>query len=328
MYSTIPQSHMVRHRYTSEHTSKQQRGKLIQLCICLAIFLTIYIGKGIFPTQLNQKSQQLMDAMTANINLKAAFTQLGASLSQEDVPVLEQLGEFCVAVFGPTSTADTSSLDKMTQTEAQFLASNPALSVCAVHYLGIELPEQHVSSTFEQATDTQTSTSIIPNDTSVPAVGTKLGDGGYDGMELPNNYTMDYLSLGTLDTCTPVLGPLWSEYGYRDHPINGAYQFHGGVDIGAYTGDPIGAFAQGVVEYTGENDDYGLYLQLDHGNGIKSFYAHCSKICVQKGQTVEKGEKIAEVGSTGDSTGPHLHLELKLDGIHLNPAYYVIFKES
>ena len=80
-----------------------------------------------------------------------------------------------------------------------------------------------------------------------------------------------------------------------------------------------------TVDYIGANDDHGLYLQIDHGNGIKSFYAHCSKLCVSQGQVVAAGEKVAEVGSTGVSTGPHLHLELKWNGLHLNPAYYVEF---
>ena len=121
------------------------------------------------------------------------------------------------------------------------------------------------------------------------------------------------------------MGHLNSEYGYRDHPINGRHQFHGGVDIGGQNGDPIGAFAAGTVEYIGQDDSYGLYLQVDHGNGVKSFYAHCSKIVVSKGQQVALGEKVAEVGSTGDSTGPHLHLEIKYNRMHLNPVYYVTF---
>ena len=70
----------------------------------------------------------------------------------------------------------------------------------------------------------------------------------------------------------------------------------------------------------GENDDHGLYFQIDHGNGIKSFYAHCSRICVTTGQTVSAGEKVAEVGSTGNSTGPHLHLELAENGVPTDPA--------
>ena len=67
------------------------------------------------------------------------------------------------------------------------------------------------------------------------------------------------------------------------------------------------------------------YLQIDHGNGVKSFYAHCSKLCVSQGQTVAAGETVALVGSTGVSTGPHLHLEIKCNGVHVDPAYYVTF---
>ena len=122
-----------------------------------------------------------------------------------------------------------------------------------------------------------------------------------------------------------MFGPLWSTYGYRDHPVDGEYKFHNGVDIGGQEGDAIGAFADGTVDYIGKNDTHGLYLQLDHGNGIKSFYAHCSKLCVSKGQLVAAGEKVAEVGSTGVATGPHLHLELKWNGLHLDPSYYVEF---
>lgn len=143
-----------------------------------------------------------------------------------------------------------------------------------------------------------------PEPAAVPAAGTLILKSDYSGDPLPNNYTMDQLSLGALETMTPVLGYINSGYGYRDHPINGAYQFHGGVDISGQMGDPIQAFASGTVEYVGKDDSYGLYLQLDHGNGVKSFYAHCSTICVTKGQTVSIGDKIAEIGSTGMSTGP------------------------
>ena len=89
--------------------------------------------------------------------------------------------------------------------------------------------------------------------------------------------------------------------------------------------DDTPVYARETVEYIGENDDHGLYLQIDHGNGVKSFYAHCSKLCVSQGQTVAAGETVALVGSTGVSTGPHLHLEIKCNGVHVDPAYYVTF---
>ena len=78
-----------------------------------------------------------------------------------------------------------------------------------------------------------------------------------------------------------------------------------------------------MVDYIGESDIYGQYLQIRHEGGLTSFYAHCSKLCVQQGQTVAAGEKVAESGATGNATGPHLHFELKLDGVLLNPTYYI-----
>ena len=116
---------------------------------------------------------------------------------------------------------------------------------------------------------------------------------------------------------------LSSGFGWRDHPIEKEERFHYGVDLAADTGTPVLAYASGTVDYIGESDIYGQYLQLRHDNGVTSFYAHCSKLCVQQGQQVTVGEKVAESGATGDVTGPHLHFELKKDGIRLNPLYYI-----
>ena len=225
----------------------------------------------------------------------------------------------------PTETHTISGDDhalSIPQAKNLITAEQTKLSSCTIpedianHYFVTSLP-QIVHTTTEP---TSKEPECVP---SVPAAGTVLLKADYNGQPLPEHYTMDHISLGPLDTTTPVLGRLNSCYGYRDHPVDGVYQFHGGLDIGAQTGDPILAFASGTVDYIGENSSYGLYLQLDHGNGIKSFYAHCSSVSVKKGQSVSLGEKIAEVGSTGTATGPHLHFELKYQGLHVDPAYYV-----
>ena len=106
------------------------------------------------------------------------------------------------------------------------------------------------------------------------------------------------------------------------HAIAEAF-LQNGVDVAVNTGTAIGAFAAGTVDYIGDSPVDGLYLQLDHGNGVTSFYAHCDKLCVQQGQHVSAGEKVAEAGETGNATGPHLHLEIKKDGVRLNPVYYI-----
>ena len=320
-------------------TRSQEQVRLIQLAVCLVLFLTIFLGKGVFPQKLSRVRGDILSLISTDFDFKEALTGLGESLAGSGT-VLSDFGDFCVEVFGaaPQEEEEPQTVSftlpqpaGILTSELQFLSQDADTAVRTAHYadfsrFGLELssageePEPEMEPPAEAAAEPE-------EPTAVPAAGTVVAISDYDGQELPNNYTMDQLSLGELETVTPVLGHLHSVYGYRDSPINGKYQFHGGVDIGGEMGDPIAAFAAGTVEYIGEDDSYGLYLQLDHGNGVKSFYAHCSKIVVSKGQTVALGEKIAEVGSTGDSTGPHLHLEMKYNKMHLNPAYYVDFVE-
>lgn len=122
-----------------------------------------------------------------------------------------------------------------------------------------------------------------------------------------------------------------SAYGYRIHPISGVRKMHTGIDIGAGYGSTIVAAASGTViqvnlPLPGRNTggtSYGNYLIINHGNGITTLYAHCRNIYVSSGQTVSRGQKIAEVGSTGNSTGPHLHFEVRVNGSTVNPRSYL-----
>ena len=115
-----------------------------------------------------------------------------------------------------------------------------------------------------------------------------------------------------------------SGYGSRTSPISGRGEFHTGIDIPARTGTAIVASDSGVVIHSGSViRGYGYSVLIDHNNGLSTFYAHCSKLLVSPGQTVSKGETIALVGSTGYSTGPHLHFEVRVNGSHTNPLPYV-----
>lgn len=322
-----------RGRGSKSGLSPKERVRLGQLCVCLVLFLAVFVGKGAFPQQLAQLQGKLVSVLTADTDFRAAFAKLGESLGSQG-SVLGELEDFCVEVFGIQPTGEQSAqegVQSQTEQEQAFLNAGASSADLAAHYLRLDdMPENWLSeqattqATAEPPAEPQPETTAAPAET-VPAVGTVLLSANYDGPALPNNYTMDKLSLGALETVNPILGHLNSVYGYRDHPVDGEYKFHNGVDIGGQMGEPIGAFAAGTVEYIGENDDHGLYLQIDHGNGVKSFYAHCSKLCVSQGQTVAAGETVALVGSTGVSTGPHLHLEIKCNGVHVDPAYYVTF---
>lgn len=110
-----------------------------------------------------------------------------------------------------------------------------------------------------------------------------------------------------------------SSYGYRTHPISGAKKLHRGIDIGAGLGTNVLAAEAGTVITSGWNNSYGYYVTINHGNGYTTLYAHNSKLLVSKGDTVTRGQAIAKCGSTGNSTGPHIHFEVSLNGKLQNP---------
>lgn len=121
----------------------------------------------------------------------------------------------------------------------------------------------------------------------------------------------------------PAPGYISSRYGGRNDPFGRGRAHHAGIDIDANSGDPVTAAAEGVVSYSGVRSGYGNVVEIDHGNGYKTLYAHNSANLVRSGDVVRAGQQIAKVGSTGRSTGSHLHFEVKLDGRQVNPRQYL-----
>ncbi len=119
----------------------------------------------------------------------------------------------------------------------------------------------------------------------------------------------------------PVSGSISSRY--NDVSSIRGYAPHTGVDIVSATGTDIKVVAKGTVLYAGWHHSYGNIVKIDHGNGVQTWYAHCSRLYVSQGQTVKAGDVIAAVGSTGNSTGPHLHFEIRINGNPVNPQIYV-----
>lgn len=132
-------------------------------------------------------------------------------------------------------------------------------------------------------------------------------------------------TLERIPSLWPVSGAVASYFGFRTHPVTGSYQFHNGVDIVADYSTAIKAAASGVVAKAGWEGGYGNFIEIDHGNGLVSKYAHCSQILMSIGSTVKKGQVIALVGSSGLTTGPHLHYEVQRDGKVVNPMSYLDF---
>jgi murein DD-endopeptidase MepM/ murein hydrolase activator NlpD len=126
----------------------------------------------------------------------------------------------------------------------------------------------------------------------------------------------------------PTLAPIingWfsSNFGYRIDPFTGLQSFHEGIDFPAEKGTEVVAAASGKVVYAGWHPQYGKIVEIDHGNGLVSRYAHASQVFVNEGDLVLRGQRIAQVGSTGRSTGRHLHFEVRLNGVPQNPARFL-----
>ena len=141
--------------------------------------------------------------------------------------------------------------------------------------------------------------------------------------EVPANATL----APVIYTGTPVFPleadayRLSSPFGFRTHPISGAPDFHTGVDLAAAEGTRIFAAEDGTVIESRYDDAYGNFIKIDHGNGYYTYYGHCSERIAQTGMRVRGGDVIALVGSTGNSTGNHLHFGVITDGLYVNPAY-------
>lgn len=132
------------------------------------------------------------------------------------------------------------------------------------------------------------------------------------------------LKAETLPSNMPVsVGYTSSSFGWRVDPFTGRMAFHEGLDFLAETGTPIQAAASGIVVAAEKTPDYGNLVKIDHGAGVETRYAHASKMMVKAGDRVQKGQIIAEVGNTGRSTGAHLHFEVRLNGVALDPRKYL-----
>jgi murein DD-endopeptidase MepM/ murein hydrolase activator NlpD len=133
--------------------------------------------------------------------------------------------------------------------------------------------------------------------------------------------------LSATPSIKPAVGWYTSRFGYRSDPFTGRPLMHAGLDIAAPPGSPIHATANGVVSYVGYDPGYGNLVSIDHGYGVVTRFGHTSRIFVEKGQTVHRRDVIAAVGSTGRSSGPHVHYEVRVHGVPVDPRNYILDDE-
>jgi murein DD-endopeptidase MepM/ murein hydrolase activator NlpD len=152
----------------------------------------------------------------------------------------------------------------------------------------------------------------------------KVDDRGDKLGVLESLFTLESAKKKLIPTMLPVIGGAYSSnFGWRIDPFNGQHSYHEGIDFAGGLGAPILAAAGGIVVYAEYNPHYGNMVEIDHGNELITRYAHASRLYVKVGDMVLRGAKIAEVGSTGRSTGAHLHFEVRQRGVAVNPAQFL-----
>ena len=294
--------------------SGEQR-RLAQLVISLVLFLAVFIGRDLYPEQIGAWSEMI----GSDIKVSDAFRVFGQALNGEESfgHALKSMG---LALLGD-------------QPDPQPNITDPPVALPSVLPLkdtgrfGLDQAREYgVTAAMPVKTDPIPTEIPIPTTapSPEPEVVTAVAQAyAADGTSLPSNVSFLYYELGLEKTVVPVSGSVTSGFGYRKSPTSGKREFHLALDIAADKGTPIAAFADGVVRYIGESNEFGLYLMIDHANGVSTFYAHCSRLMVKKGESVSCGQTIALVGDTGNVTGAHLHLTILKDNIRLDPAHYV-----
>ena len=291
----------------------REKRRIIQLTVCLALFLAVFIGKGVFPERIAGLRTQVLTLLRGDTDFEAVFADLGKSIS-DGKPMAETLNGLWTEVFGAGETGGTAGENELYTAQVSYLSGFPGQGKAGLLGSALEILEVPETTTVLEP-------EVTPEPTPTPEPEVEHVD--YNGPALPENTSMDKYRLDLEETVSPVMGVLTSPFGWREHPVDGEEKFHNGLDLAVNTGTAVAAFADGTVDYIGDSPEYGLYLQISHANGVKSFYAHCSQLLVHQGQAVKAGETLALSGDTGNTTGPHLHLELKYNGVRINPIYYI-----
>ena len=279
--------------------------QLIRLMICGVVFVALVAVKLLLPAKMIQFNEKLSNAMEQNLDVQAVFSAVGRAFSDKDSSMRDTVQKVYQEVFG----ADTDEAEEVVATAlpvAELPSAIELLQESSPESVAPELPTAEPQAQQESVQEEVATLAYVL----------------YSEQNLPENVSLEQAMLA-FDYCTPVNGVLTSEFGYREHPIEGEERFHYGIDLAAETGTDIVCFADGTVTAIGESSSYGKYCIVSHTGGYTTLYAHCNRITVTSGATVKTGEKIAEVGETGMATGSHLHFELQHNHTYFNPIYYV-----
>lgn len=268
----------------SELLSGKELRRAVRLWFCIAIIAAAVIAKLVFPTAVSEIRTEALNILGGNVDYKAAFNVMGEAVAGEK-DFGEAVTEACQYAFR--------------------IADDEAVEADA------ETPSP----------DEKSQEAVVVSDPDIPTIRNLTYI--HAGEEVPPEGASYAMVMLNLDYCKPVDGSITSSFGYREHPVDGDVKFHYGTDFGAEEGTEVRSFSDGKVYAVGESSTLGLYVMIDHADGVRTIYGHLSEVIVSDGDTVEKGQKIGKVGSSGNATGSCLHFEIEVDGVSIDPEYYL-----
>ena len=294
------------------------------LAVCLAVLAFTVVIHFVFP----HFSRAVGDKVSTVVDYRTAFAMLGEGVSGE-----RRLGEALTEAWAAAFRIDDAdNAENVVQLDAT-LTPEPTAMQSVEATPGIEASDDAAIDVFAPDEALPVGEAEIPTDAGddVPPISSfaeaamaafSESQYGYADYMMPAGVSYDMPTI-EISGRIPVDGVVSSGFGFRRHPVSGDVRFHHGTDIAAPKGTPIYAFADGMVTLTGESATLGIYIIMAHSDSVSTTYGHCGEVFFSPGDIVAAGDKIATVSSTGNATGNCLHFELKVDGVCVNPEFYV-----
>ena len=289
---------------------KTNSGHNSKIILASVLFIAVTAVKLLFPAQTENIRARVREAISRDADYTAVFEDLGSRLSDgaERAAALLFGQEQAVSVSQPVVYQPTT-LDDLRREAEYLIADSPAPAAS-------DEPE----STPEPSPTPEPEPE--PSETPAAVAAFLEAQAQFSDYAVPANVSYEMPEL-PFEFTSPVSGYTSSGFGYRLHPLENEVKFHYGTDFAVYSGTDVHAFADGTVALMGWDAGYGNYVILEHEGGWQSLYAHCSEVLVYSGQSVGMGDVIAKSGATGEVTGPHLHFELRDDGVFYNPEFWL-----
>jgi len=290
---------MLRKRFYIFFVARDEAGQLRRISIPVQYVYVLVAGLAMVALSLTgiagsyarmlHKIAHYNELRTEQAQLKDRYSRLEQVAKERDIQVasLGSLASEVSALYG--------------------LKSDPAMVVAATE----QIQEEQVHSSLDQLYALKHTAQ-----TGAASVGISLG-------LTKNSTTADWMRANAAPSLWPVEGQITGSFGERIDPFNGEGAFHSGVDISSQVGTPVIAPADGVVTFADFMGGYGRAVMIDHGHGISTRYGHLSSFAVTAGQNISRGDTIGYVGQSGRSTGPHLHYEVRINDVPVNPYKYL-----